>query len=69
MIMSWIRTAVNMAVDKDHLRRTVRSYADSVVVQAGNAVAGGARIIQDRIVVILLFFHPYFLYKRIHNFR
>ncbi|GMN39036.1 hypothetical protein TIFTF001_008277 [Ficus carica] len=48
--MSWIRTAVNMAVDKDHLRRTVRSYADFVVVQAGNAVAGGARIIQDRIV-------------------
>ncbi|KAL5546272.1 hypothetical protein UlMin_005959 [Ulmus minor] len=49
--MSWIRTAVNRAVEaggKSNLRR-IRSYADSVVVHAGNAVAGGARILQDRI--------------------
>ncbi|XP_062115089.1 uncharacterized protein LOC133829282 [Humulus lupulus] len=50
--MSWLRTAVNRAVEvggQNQLRRTVRSYADSVVVHAGNAVAGGARILQDRI--------------------
>ncbi|OMO72689.1 hypothetical protein CCACVL1_17649 [Corchorus capsularis] len=50
--MSWLRTAVNRAVEvggKNHLTRTVRSYADSVVQQAGSAVAGGARLLQDRI--------------------
>ncbi|PON72814.1 centrosomal protein of 135 kDa-like protein [Parasponia andersonii] len=50
--MSWLRTAVNRAVEaggQNQLRRTVRSYADTVVVHAGNAVAGGARILQDRI--------------------
>nr|XP_048320766.1 uncharacterized protein LOC107432768 isoform X3 [Ziziphus jujuba var. spinosa] len=50
--MSWLRTAVNKAVEaggKNNLTRTVRNYADSVVFQAGNAVAGGARILQDRI--------------------
>lgn len=55
--MSWIRTAVHKAVEaggKNNLSRTVRNYADSVVLQAGNAVAGGARIlnIKDRIVLI-----------------
>lgn len=51
--MSWLRTAVNRAVEvggKTHLSRTVRNYADSVVLHAGNAVTEGAKIIQDRIV-------------------
>ncbi|XP_030493039.1 uncharacterized protein LOC115709144 [Cannabis sativa] len=50
--MSWLRTAVNRAAEvggQNQLRRTMRSYADSVVVHAGNAVAGGARILQERI--------------------
>ncbi|KAJ7972492.1 coiled-coil domain-containing protein 18 isoform X2, partial [Quillaja saponaria] len=50
--MSWLRTAVNKAVEaggKNNLTRTVRNYADSVVLHAGNAVAEGAKIIQDRI--------------------
>ena len=60
--MSWIRTAVNKAVEaggQNQLRRTVRSYADSVVVHAGNAVAGGARILQDRIVMFPLLVHHF----------
>ncbi|KAK9289391.1 hypothetical protein L1049_007546 [Liquidambar formosana] len=51
--MSWIRSAVNKAVEvggKNNLTRTVRNYADSVVQHAGQAVAGGAKILQDRIV-------------------
>ncbi|PIA38855.1 hypothetical protein AQUCO_02700211v1 [Aquilegia coerulea] len=51
--MSWLRSAVNKAVEvgnKNSLTRTVRNYADSVVQQAGQAVAEGAKIIQDRIV-------------------
>ncbi|KAG6745038.1 hypothetical protein POTOM_051680 [Populus tomentosa] len=50
--MSWIRTAVNRAVEvggKTNITRTVRGYADSVVLHAGNAVSEGAKIIQDRI--------------------
>ncbi|KAL3536347.1 hypothetical protein ACH5RR_004808 [Cinchona calisaya] len=50
--MSWLRSAVNRAVEvgaNNNLRRTVRSYADSVVHQAGQAVAGGAKLLQDRI--------------------
>ncbi|KAK6231508.1 hypothetical protein QQP08_017161 [Theobroma cacao] len=50
--MSWIRTAVNRAVEvggNNNLTRTVRSYADSVVQHAGSAVAGGAKMIQYRI--------------------
>lgn len=35
------------------MTRTVRGYADSVVHQAGNAVAGGAKLLQDRIVTPL----------------
>ena len=52
--MSWIRTAVNRAVEvggKTNITRTVRGYADSVVLHAGNAVSEGAKIIQDRIVM------------------
>ncbi|XP_077232924.1 uncharacterized protein LOC143873395 [Tasmannia lanceolata] len=45
--MSWLRSAVNKAVEvggKNNLTRTVRNYADSV----GHAVAEGAKILQDR---------------------
>ncbi|KAF2560868.1 hypothetical protein F2Q70_00014278 [Brassica cretica] len=42
--MSWLRTAVSKAVE-------VKNYADSVVQQAGQAVAEGAKLFQDRIGV------------------
>ncbi|KAJ0044841.1 hypothetical protein Pint_06184 [Pistacia integerrima] len=51
--MSWLRNAVNKAVEvgnKNNLTRTVRNYADTVVQQAGQAVAEGAKILQDRIL-------------------
>ncbi|XP_061351314.1 uncharacterized protein LOC133296367 [Gastrolobium bilobum] len=51
--MSWVRSAVIKAVEaggQHNLSRAVRNYADSVVLHASNAVAGGAKIIQDRIV-------------------
>ncbi|KAJ8760249.1 hypothetical protein K2173_011661 [Erythroxylum novogranatense] len=50
--MSWLRSAVNKAVqvgNKNNLTRVVRNYADSVVQHAGQAVAEGAKILQDRI--------------------
>ncbi|CAI9759860.1 unnamed protein product [Fraxinus pennsylvanica] len=50
--MSWLRSAVNKAVgvgNKNNLTRTVKNYADSVVQQAGQAVAEGAKLFQDRI--------------------
>lgn len=50
--MSWIRTAVNKAVEaggRNNLTRTVRNYADSVVSHAGYAVSESAKLIQDRI--------------------
>ncbi|XP_012831741.1 PREDICTED: uncharacterized protein LOC105952703 [Erythranthe guttata] len=50
--MSWIRSAVSKAVEvggNNNITRTVRGYADTVVNQAGQAVVGGARLIQDRI--------------------
>ncbi|KAJ6799235.1 uncharacterized protein M6B38_208220 [Iris pallida] len=49
--MSWLRNAVNKAVEvsgKNNLTRTVKNYADTVVHHAGQAVAGGAKILQDR---------------------
>eukprot|EP00262_Sarcandra_glabra_P008421 TRINITY_DN2194_c0_g1_i3.p1 TRINITY_DN2194_c0_g1~~TRINITY_DN2194_c0_g1_i3.p1 ORF type:complete len:279 (-),score=57.27 TRINITY_DN2194_c0_g1_i3:15-851(-) len=52
--MSWLRSAVNKAVEvggKNSLTRTVRNYADTVVQHAGQAVAGGAKILQERIGV------------------
>lgn len=51
--MSWLKSAVNKAVEvggRNNLTRTVRSYADTVVQTAGNAVTEGAKIITDRIV-------------------
>ncbi|XP_010517004.1 PREDICTED: centromere-associated protein E-like [Camelina sativa] len=50
--MSWLRSAVNKAVEvggKNNITRTVRNVADSVVLTAGNAVSEGAKLIQDRI--------------------
>ncbi|KAI3704363.1 hypothetical protein L1987_74581 [Smallanthus sonchifolius] len=50
--MSWLRSAVNKAVEvgnKNNLTRTVKNYADTVVQHAGQAVAGGAKIFQDRL--------------------
>ncbi|XP_043696578.1 uncharacterized protein LOC122647159 isoform X2 [Telopea speciosissima] len=52
--MSWLRSVVSKAVEvggKNDLTRTVRSYADSVVQHAGQAVVEGAKILQDRIGV------------------
>lgn len=69
--MSWLRSAVNKAVEvgnKNNLTRTVKNYADSVVQHAGQAVAEGAKIFQDRIVIcaisMLLFdFEPEILHN------
>lgn len=57
--MSWIRSAVNKAVEvgnKNNLTRTVKNYADTVVQHAGQAVAEGAKIFQDRIVILFFNF-------------
>lgn len=53
--MSWLRLAVNKAVQasgKANLSRAVRTYADTVVNQAGQAVVGGSKLFQDRNVLI-----------------
>lgn len=50
--MSWFKSAVSRAVEvgnKNNITRTVKNYADTVVHQAGQAVAEGAKILQDRI--------------------
>ncbi|KAL8193975.1 hypothetical protein R6Q57_026217 [Mikania cordata] len=50
--MSWLRSAVNKAVEvgnKNNLTRTVKNYADTVVQHAGQAVAEGAKIFHDRL--------------------
>ncbi|KAI4339214.1 hypothetical protein MLD38_024176 [Melastoma candidum] len=49
--MAWFRSAMSKAVEvgnKNNLTRAVRNYTDSVVHHAGQAVAEGAKIIQDR---------------------
>ncbi|KAL8050349.1 hypothetical protein ABFX02_06G077200 [Erythranthe guttata] len=50
--MSWLRTAVNKAVEvgnKNNITRTVKNFSDTVVQHAGQAVAEGAKLFQDRI--------------------
>ncbi|KAH0458260.1 hypothetical protein IEQ34_013575 [Dendrobium chrysotoxum] len=50
--MSWLKTVAKRAVEvsrEKRLGRTVHYYADTVVQHAGQAVAGGARILQNRI--------------------
>lgn len=69
--MSWVRSAVNRAVEaggQTNLSRTVRNYADSVVLHASNAVAGGAKIIQDRIVSLTTIHHTPFSKNSIFPF-
>ena len=48
---------MNKAVEvggKNNITRTVRNYADTVVHHAGQAVAGGAKILQERMVLLSL---------------
>ena len=70
--MSWLRSAVHKAVEvggQNPITRTVRGYAGSVVLTAGNAVSGGAKLIQDRIVIYNLFklFLPPRKFKLVSN--
>lgn len=54
---------MNKAVEvgnKNNLTRTVKNYADSVVQQAGQAVAEGAKLLQDRIVNLFYLDSAYF---------
>lgn len=71
--MSWFRSAMHKAVEaggNTNLPRTVRNYADSVVQQAGFAVAEGAKLLQDRIVIHLsLFFVSFTRILLYYHFR
>lgn len=63
--MAWFRSAVSKAVEvgsKNNLTRVVKNYADSVVQQAGHAVAEGAKILQDSIVRNPIISAPSMLY-------
>jgi len=47
--MSWLRSAISKAAEvgnKTNLSRTAKTFADAVLQQA----AGGAKIVQDRLV-------------------
>ncbi|KAL3642525.1 hypothetical protein CASFOL_013340 [Castilleja foliolosa] len=49
--MSWFRSAVSRAIEaggNGNVSRVDRSYADTVVNQAGQAIVGGAKLLQDR---------------------
>ncbi|KAE8712118.1 putative receptor-like protein kinase [Hibiscus syriacus] len=49
--MSWLKTAVNKAVEVGNtssITRNLKNYADTVVHHAGQAVAEGAKLFQDR---------------------
>lgn len=55
--MSWLRLAVFRAVEaggNTKLTRTVRSYADTGVHDAGNALVEGSKIIQPGVVIVFL---------------
>ncbi|GMI80655.1 hypothetical protein like AT5G13560 [Hibiscus trionum] len=48
--MSWLKTAVSKAVEVGNtsITRNIKNYADTVVHHAGQAVAEGAKLFQDR---------------------
>jgi hypothetical protein len=47
---SWIRNALSKAVEAGG---KVKTYADTVASQAGNAVSGGAKLLfQDHLVIL-----------------